>query len=390
MIKKRGVAADIMRNHVRAGTTDQADDIMLVEAQAHTSPERWAQEMSKIFASVPVLAGLSAEISKPGDYKAMDYIGRPLLISCAKDGGVRAMLNVCTHRGMLVAPEEKGNCSRFVCPYPGWTFTNEGALLGVAEKSKFGDVDLSVMGLTQLPVYDRAGLIFVALDPGSDPDFETFFGSALEDINNLGLADAHFVGTREIKGANWKVAFDGYLEGYHFAKAHPKTIYPRSLSNVMQFDAHGPHIRIGFPRRTIIERLGDADAAALETRENDGYDFVRTLFPNVSIFAAPEIVQISQILPGPTCDANRTVMYFLSRKPPATDEDRAQQEGMMDFLRDVVDKEDYGVGLKVQRGLASGAIAHVHFGRNERGNQYFHKWVDYYLTRDPLAVPPVL
>ncbi len=31
------------------------------------------------------------------------------------------------------------------------------------------------------------------------------------------------------------------------ATAHPKTIFPRTLSNVMQFDAYGPQLRIGFP-----------------------------------------------------------------------------------------------------------------------------------------------
>ena len=62
----------------------------------------------------------------------------------------------------------------------------------------------------------------------------------------------------------------------------------------------------------------------------------------------------------------------------------------MDWLSDVVDREDYGVGLQVQKGLESGALKSVIFGRNERGNQYFHKYVDYLVAGDANAQPPVL
>jgi len=383
-------AVEAMLHHVRSGTTDQADHVMLVEANGYTDAEGWRREMATIFHRLPVLAGLSVELPNPGDFKAVDYCGKPLLITRLNDGSVRAMLNVCTHRGMLVAAEGTGNCKRFSCPYHGWTFANDGRLIAVADKSKFGEVDASELGLKQLPVYERAGLIFVVLQPGTSVDFEAYFGAALDDIASLDLANAHFCGTREILGANWKVAYDGYLEGYHFAAAHPETIHPRTFSNIMQFDACGPHIRIGFPQRSILEALDGVDAAELGQKENEGYDFVRTLFPNVSIFAAPELIQISQIIPGPQPNRNRTVMYFVSREPPATEQTARALDEMVEFLREVVDREDFGVGLKVQRGLESGAIDHVRFGRNERGNQYFHRWVEYYMTDDPGREAPVL
>lgn len=386
----KGESAEIMLDHVRSGTTDQAGDVMLVDAAAYTDPQRWEQEMAAIFHRLPVLAGLTVELPEPGDFKAVDYAGKPLLITRLDDGGVRAMLNVCTHRGMLVAPEGLGNCKRFSCPYHGWTFANDGRLLAVAEKRKFGDVETKELGLKQLPVFERAGLIFVVLTPDIETDFEAYFGDALDDIAGLDIADAYLCGVREIFGANWKVAFDGYLEGYHFAAAHPDTIHPRTYSNVMQFDAYGPHIRIGFPQRGIVEALDGKAVSEMETSENAGYDFVRTLFPNMSIFAAPEIIQISQIVPGPRPNENRTVMYFVSRTPPETEAEAKTLTDMVEFLREVVDREDFGVGLKVQRGLESGAIDCVRFGRNERGNQYFHNWIEHYLANDPARPEPVL
>ena len=39
-------------------------------------------------------------------------------------------------------------------------------------------------------------------------------------------------------------------------------------------------------------------------------------------------------------------------------------------------EEDYATGIALQKNLPVGAKPHVLFGRNERGGQYFHRWVD--------------
>ncbi len=139
-----------------------------------------------------------------------------------------------------------------------------------------------------------------------------------------------------------------------------------------------------------MEKLRDVPEENLWRHENDGYDFIRTFFPNVSIYVAPEITQVAQLIPGPTPDRNRTILSYFHPRPPADEKERAQVEEMMDWLRAVVDKEDYQVGLKVQRGLESGVYKHVVFGRNERGNQYFHNWVKYYLAGYLQAPEPEL
>ena len=56
---------------------------------------------------------------------------------------------------------------------------------------------------------------------------------------------------RELVGASWKVCYDGYLEGYHFASLHRDTIFKQNMSNVMATDAYGPHQRIVFAKHGI-------------------------------------------------------------------------------------------------------------------------------------------
>ncbi|MEZ5656420.1 MAG: SRPBCC family protein [Sphingobium sp.] len=385
-----GREAAKMLEYVETGTTDSAQSSFEVPATAYTDPHYFEREKAEIFLKMPLLAALSAEMPNPGDYKAMELVGKPVLITRKSDGTVAAMLNVCTHRGMLLAPEGTGNKKRFSCPYHAWTYGNDGKLIGVAEPQKFGPVCKEERNLTPLPVAEAGGVIWVSLTPGADFDIRAHLGGMLDDLEYYGLDQWHFCGQRRIYGPNWKIAYDGYLEGYHFAAAHPDTIHPRSFSNIMHFTAFGPHMRVGYPQNRIKEALGALPRETWGEHENEGYDFVRTIFPNVSIFFAPEITQVAQLIPGDTPDNNVTNLMFLRRDPPRDDADAAGLEGMMNWLRDVVNDEDYGVGLQVQKGLASGAIKSVIFGRNERGNQYFHKYVDYLLSGDPKAEPPEL
>lgn len=386
--KEYNLIASRLLGHVEKQTTDMADDTMKVPSKSYTDSELWQKEIDIIFKRLPILVGLSGELPEVGSYKTKEVLGIPLLFTRLKDGTARVMLNACSHRGMQVAKGE-GKCDRFSCPYHAWLYGNDGGLLRVYGQNTYGDIDKASMSLKQLPTYERGGLIFAVLTPGIEVDFDGFLGGMIEDIERLGFSDWHYCGQRVIHGANWKIAYDGYLEGYHFAAAHPKTINERTYSNIMDFTAYGPHMLIGFPQRSI-EKLHDVPAEDRYRMENDGYDFVRTFFPNTSIFVAPEITQIAQLIPGPTAQENTTVLHYIHRSKPETEEDSAKLEEMMNWLQSVVQEEDYNLGLKVQKGVASGAFENVTFGRNERGNQYFHKWLEYYMSGSSDPKIPVL
>jgi len=387
-VERNGDVAEIMLDYVENNSTFQAEKTMRVPSRVYTDRDQWEAELELIFKRLPLMLAFSAELPNPGDYKASTVVGMPVLISRAKDGTVRAFLNVCSHRAAPVAGEGTGNCSRFVCPYHGWTFGQNGKLIGVAEASKFGEVDKASRGLCELPCEERAGLIFVSLTPNAPLDVEKHLHGYLPDLESLGLADWAYLGSRVIEGANWKIAYDGYLEGYHFASLHPETIFPRTPSNTMHYEGFGPHFRIGFPQRRIKDALGEVPREEWGRQENNGYDFVRILFPNIAIFVAPEITQIAQLYPGDEPGKNRTVLNYLRKDPPKDEEDKANLEQMMDFFAGVTYGEDYVIGLEIQKGVESGAFDDVVFGKNERGNQYFHEWVNWFLEDDPTRPEP--
>ena len=385
-----GNVAEIMLDYVENSKTFLTDTTMTVPSASYTDAAQYAEEMEKVFKRVPLMLAFTAELPLPGDYKAMDAAGLPILITRAKDGVARAFLNVCAHRGAPVAADGHGNCPRFTCKYHGWTYGADGKLVGVAEASKFGEIDKATHGLKQLPCEERAGMIFVGLTPETKLDLDGFYQGFLEDFEALDFANWAYMGSRVIEGANWKIAFDGYLEGYHFASLHPETIFPRTPSNCAHYEGFGPNIRIGFPQRRISEALRPLPREQWGAQENNGFDFVRIFFPNVSAFIAPEITQIAQLFPGPTPGENRTVLNYLRRTPIADEADREAVESYMNFFRDVTYQEDYVIGLEIQKGLESGAHENLVFGRNERGNQYFHEWLNWYLAGDTQAPKPVM
>ena len=273
--------AEKVVGHVENGTTDQAADILKVPTSDYTSNERWSVEMENIFQTLPLMLALSIEMPNPGDYKSIEVTGIPILITRDKNNNVNAFRNVCSHRGAIIAQEGIGNRSRFSCPYHGWTYSNTGDLIGVTDKSKFGDIDNKCFGLEKLQCKELAGLIFVSLSRNEDVDFEKFLDGMLPEVEHFDLENWYYHGFKVIDGANWKIAFDGYLEGYHFTTAHKDTIATMTMNDIMDFTAFGPHLRIAFASTNILE-IHDLPKNEWWKKEGCGVDFVRTLFPNIS------------------------------------------------------------------------------------------------------------
>ncbi len=382
------VAERIMALH-EADATDQAEDVLEVPLSSYTDPERWQQEVDLVFKRVPLMVALTCEMPKPGDYKAMDMVGVPILVTRDKDGKARAFINACRHRSAPICEDGLGNTSRFVCPYHGWTYRGDGSLMSVADAHKFGDIDKSTRGLVELPCAERVGLIFAILTPGMDLDIDDWLGGMIGDVEHHNFENWHFLEAKEMEGANWKVAYDGYLEGYHFATLHPETIMKVTLPDLMDFKAYGPHMRVTYGT-TDIDSMKEAPKDEWWQYEEKGFTFVRLLFPNISMYLGLGLGQIAQLIPGPTPDQNRTILYYVHPTPPDDDAHKEELKQTAQFLYDVTYGEDYVFGQRIQKSLNANPFETVLFGRNERGNQYFHKWVDFYLADDPALEPPEL
>ena len=364
--------------HFENGTTDSAEDVKYIPVENYVDPVRWRREMDLIFKQLPLLLAFTCEMREPGDYKSMEVVGVPVLIVRGQDGVVRAFIGVCSHRGTVLTENGKGRCEQFTCPYHGWTYDDRGALVGVAGRRKFGEIDTASRGLTELASVERAGMIFVSLTPGAAIDLEDYLGAMLPELESFGLENWHMYKQNELPTSNWKVAHDGYLEGYHFAILHPKTIAQQVMTNIMTYDSFGPHQRVGFPTHQITELRNKPQQ---EWEIEEGITVVRTVFPNVSFaISAKHGGMVSQLFPGPTPDKSRTIQNHIYPHSPATNEERALMDAAVELFVSAVQNEDNWVCAKIQRGLSSGASKDFVFGKNELGLHRLHDWIDYYVN----------
>jgi phenylpropionate dioxygenase-like ring-hydroxylating dioxygenase large terminal subunit len=351
------------------------ESVTTIPASNYFDPERWQREVDMIFKRVPLLLAMTAEIKEVNTYKAIDVVGMPVLISRGADGIARAFVNMCSHRGAQLVDPGVGTARRFACPYHNWTYNQEGDLVGVFKQDDFGQLDTSCLGLTQLPIAERAGLIWVTLSPDSKLDFDAFFAGYDEMLEFCDFASMNHFGTRILAGPNWKISFDGYVDFYHLPILHKNTFGP-DMSPDALFHRVGPHQRVTGPRGNWAKLEGRPTSEWPESVLTGG---VWSVFPHGSIAGfeidGHKIYQVARVFPGATADESVTYLDFISTAPK-TDEFIAAANRQIAFLENVVRDEDYATGLKIQRTVKTGAKKVLHFGRNEGGAQYVHGWLD--------------
>ncbi|NEC88557.1 aromatic ring-hydroxylating dioxygenase subunit alpha [Streptomyces sp. SID12501] len=370
--------------HYRANTTHEADGQWTEPVANYLDADRWQRETDAVHRSVPLPLAMSAELPGPNTYKAIDVLGIPVLITRDRQGTVHAMINACRHRGAKLLEPGCGVSKRITCPYHSWSYDLAGELRGVYAEKTFGGVPREGRSLIRLPAGERAGIVFVSLDPAAEPDLDDWLGDLLPLLEGLRLAECHHYSTSALTSPNWKVTLDGYLETYHFASLHPKTVFETNLSNMMAHDTWGPHQRIAPALRPI------AQAVDLPPDQRDPGECVGPiywLFPGLAIAGGwRQKIAVSLVLPR-TATESVTQQIILLREPAVTDEERQTADRFGEWFHEVVRDEDYATTYGVQQGLKALAGTDFVFGRNEPGLQHLHRTIHQHLDSGATAAP---
>ena len=372
-----------LRSYAAMRNTASADHVLANDADYYSSPALAAREIDEIFRRVPLIAGLSIDLPENGSYLTADVGGVPVLLVRGQDGAARAFLNVCRHRGAQLVAAPCGTARAFSCPFHAWTYDDQGRLLGVANGASFGDVDRSALGLVELPLAEHHGLLWLSLTPGADPTPE--LGALGSELENWGLASlAKFEITAFESATNWKLALDTFGETYHFAALHRDTLGRVTHSNLNTYDAYGRNHRIIFAARTI-DGLNEDDAANWRLREHVVLTYY--IFPNTQIVLAPDgTVSLVRLFPMPGQPGRtRTLHSTYLPKAPVTPLEQTIARHIADATTTLLTEEDYAAAESAQRGIQSGLIDRLHFGRNEVGVQHFHASLRALLGLTPLA-----
>jgi phenylpropionate dioxygenase-like ring-hydroxylating dioxygenase large terminal subunit len=206
-----------------------------VRREIYRDPEVFTLEMERIFKRTWVFMAHESELAASGDYLTMQVGTEPVVLVRGEDDEIRVLVNRCMHRGAIVCERPAGNAKSFRCQYHGWTYRNDGHLVGVPFPERQAADVRERLGLVALPrVESYRGLIFASFNPGVPPLADHLGAGAISYIDRfldqcLGLPlVAHKQAHRIAMGANWKLQLENGMDGYHAGFTH------RSFFDVMQ------------------------------------------------------------------------------------------------------------------------------------------------------------
>jgi phenylpropionate dioxygenase-like ring-hydroxylating dioxygenase large terminal subunit len=228
----------------------------LLDRRMFADPEIYRLEQERVFARCWLFIGHESEIPSSGDFVST-YMGEnPIILCRIANGEIRAFLNMCRHRGNRVCRLDKGNARHFTCAYHGWTFSNEGALVGLPMPENYGQMDRSAWGLVPVAQLDTyKGLIFATFDAEA-PSLRDYLGDAawyLDILLDRREGGTEVVGPhRWVADANWKASAENFGgDGYHIASTHSSgrkvgidttNSYTRGLGKAWHMHAGNGHI----------------------------------------------------------------------------------------------------------------------------------------------------
>jgi carnitine monooxygenase subunit len=246
-----------------------------IPVQRYYDKDFYQMELDHLWPHVWQMACRLEQIPEVGDWIEYSNVGYSVLIVHTKSG-IKAFHNACRHRGVPIAggapidaptTRAHGNCAQsgFVCPFHGWRWNMDGENTLVYGKHLFSERQLEdgELSLRACRVETFGGCAWINLDDDA-PSVRDSLGPLADrlEAHNLHKLRAEWCyGT--VLPANWKVAMEAFMEGYHVMQTHPQlqhaspTMYdgmyrnerPEGIGAV----AAGP--RLADPDKTLQENI---------------------------------------------------------------------------------------------------------------------------------------
>ncbi|GFM31435.1 SRPBCC family protein [Novosphingobium sp. PY1] len=250
-----------------------------VPAERYTSEEFAKLEREKMWPYVWQFAAREEDLPEPGDFVVYENAGRTYLVVRQEDGSIRAMHNVCLHRGRKLRTED-GSADKFVCPFHGFAWNKDGSFNSMPCQWDFPHLKEKEMGLPEAEVGRWAGYVFIREEKGG-PSLEEYLAPLPEHFKRWRHEECATVMrvAKEVP-ANWKVVMEAFMEAWHTIVTHPQLLpftgdcnagyrtYGDNVNvNLVPFGIMSPHIAEGQGEQWIVDEF-----AKYNGRSSDNYD----------------------------------------------------------------------------------------------------------------------
>lgn len=240
--------------------TQSHDDAMGLPGVFYSDPAVTEIERLALFHEEWICVGRVEEIPQKGDYFTFDLCGEPLIVVRGRDGEIRALANVCRHRGAKIV-EGSGNTRAFLCPYHHWGYDTTGKLTAAPHIEASAGFDPSNCRLPESPLVEWRGFLFVSLASEPPPLLDRLRTlDALIAPYHLEEMRLRFV-TEEVWDTNWKCLMENFMEGYHLSPLHRHTLHKVNPTRLCAHLPPGPlHFgySVGFEERIAGSERGHA------------------------------------------------------------------------------------------------------------------------------------
>jgi len=334
-------ASPLLREQLERGLT--------LPATWYSDPEVLRLEEERIFSRFWQYAGSISQLEEPGSFLTCRAGATPIVVVRTRDGELRGFVNVCRHRGHLVA-EGCGRRETLQCPYHAWTYDLDGSLRAAPRSEREPGFDKADWSLRPVLVETWGPLVFVNPDLAAAPLAETL-GDLPAEMAERGLDPAAL----EYRGrsrdwvieANWKLVVENFLECYHCPVAH------KSFSKLIDVDPDSYRLTTGrWTSSQFGPVTGRGNGLPYEPIGEIRASQFHYVWPNwtLNTFPGPPHVRVLVFHP---LDAEHTSTFVDGFWAPGTSEETMAE---ITEFGGVVGAEDVALVESVHRGLRSNAI----------------------------------
>jgi phenylpropionate dioxygenase-like ring-hydroxylating dioxygenase large terminal subunit len=337
----------------KVGQTEAMDGFTM-PGSFYCSAELLELEREQLFRRKWICLGREEEIPAIGDYFATDLVGEPVLIIRTSTGAVKALSNVCRHRGMPLLTGS-GNRKRITCSYHAWTYDLDGGLVRAAGVDDRHADFIRDCRLPEFRCESWHGFIFVNLDADATSFSKSETVQAVEPmVEHMHIEDMRLIYSSEQEwDANWKCLVENFLEGYHLSTVHRKTLHPFTPTRLSQhFPAGSDHFGFysWYPEEAPSRGETHPDLDADEQRRS----LMLGIAPG-SVFGISGFKVTYNLIQPVSATRLRTRIGMIGIPPSSEEEQRLVDAGRDLFTRTFAEDEVHLV--KLMRGLQSRAYA---------------------------------